>query len=82
MSLDGLPPKLTNQEFNTLFVATSNISLALELAAPVSEELNKLSLSGTKKSYPEEFYRNMGKRYIEPDNYETYTRRSRYKTYV
>ncbi|KAI8457160.1 hypothetical protein BY996DRAFT_6430594 [Phakopsora pachyrhizi] len=42
----GLPPKLSNQEFNTLFVATSNIATALELAAPVCDELNNLSLSG------------------------------------
>ncbi|KAI8449480.1 hypothetical protein BY996DRAFT_8387722 [Phakopsora pachyrhizi] len=46
MSLAGLPPKLSNQEFNTLFVATSNIATAFELAAPVCEELNNLSLSG------------------------------------
>ncbi|KAI8458215.1 hypothetical protein BY996DRAFT_6411083 [Phakopsora pachyrhizi] len=46
MSLAGLPPKLSNQEFNTLFVATSNIATALELAAPVCDELNNLSLSG------------------------------------
>ncbi|KAI8446784.1 hypothetical protein BY996DRAFT_6421979 [Phakopsora pachyrhizi] len=46
MSLAGLPPKLSNQEFNTLFVATSNIATALELAAPVCDELSKLLLSG------------------------------------
>ncbi|KAI8449483.1 hypothetical protein BY996DRAFT_8689821 [Phakopsora pachyrhizi] len=46
MSLAGLPPKLSNQEFNTLFVATSNIATALELAAPVCDELNNLSISG------------------------------------
>ncbi|KAI8453542.1 hypothetical protein BY996DRAFT_6431484 [Phakopsora pachyrhizi] len=46
MSLAGLPPKLSNQEFSTLFVATSNIATALELAAPVCDELNNLSLSG------------------------------------
>ncbi|KAI8444648.1 hypothetical protein BY996DRAFT_6425526 [Phakopsora pachyrhizi] len=46
MSLAGLPPKLSNQEFNTLFVATSNIATALELAAPVCDELNNISLSG------------------------------------
>ncbi|KAI8460242.1 hypothetical protein BY996DRAFT_8498525 [Phakopsora pachyrhizi] len=46
MSLSGLPPKLSNQEFNTLFVATSNIATALELAAPVCDELNNLSISG------------------------------------
>ncbi|KAI8447008.1 hypothetical protein BY996DRAFT_4647289 [Phakopsora pachyrhizi] len=46
MYLAGLPPKHSNQEFNTLFVATSNIATALELAAPVCDELNNLSLSG------------------------------------
>ncbi|KAI8445100.1 hypothetical protein BY996DRAFT_8480786 [Phakopsora pachyrhizi] len=46
MSLAGLPPKLSNQEFNIFFVATSNIATALELAAPVCDELNNLSLSG------------------------------------
>ncbi|KAI8460241.1 hypothetical protein BY996DRAFT_4632711 [Phakopsora pachyrhizi] len=46
MSLAGLPPKLSNQEFNTFFVATSNIATALELAAPVCDELSKLLLSG------------------------------------
>ncbi|KAI8457585.1 hypothetical protein BY996DRAFT_6411529 [Phakopsora pachyrhizi] len=34
MSLAGLPPHISNQEYNTLFVATSNIATALELAAP------------------------------------------------
>ncbi|CAH7672298.1 hypothetical protein PPACK8108_LOCUS7107, partial [Phakopsora pachyrhizi] len=46
MSLAGLPPKLSNQEFNKLFVTTSNIASALELAAPVFEELKKLTTSG------------------------------------
>ncbi|KAI8444470.1 hypothetical protein BY996DRAFT_6435255 [Phakopsora pachyrhizi] len=46
MSLAGLSPKLSNQEINKLFVATSNITSALDLAAPVFEELNKLSSSG------------------------------------
>ncbi|KAI8458443.1 hypothetical protein BY996DRAFT_6430227 [Phakopsora pachyrhizi] len=46
MSLAGLPPHISNQEYNSLFVATSNIATALELAAPVVEELNILSTSG------------------------------------
>ncbi|KAI8457807.1 hypothetical protein BY996DRAFT_8420195 [Phakopsora pachyrhizi] len=46
MSLAGLPPKLSNTEFNKLFVATSNIASALELAAPVFEELKKLTTTG------------------------------------
>ncbi|KAI8460946.1 hypothetical protein BY996DRAFT_8683517 [Phakopsora pachyrhizi] len=44
----GLPPKLSNQEFDKLFVATSNIASALELAAPVFEELKKLTKTGFK----------------------------------
>ncbi|KAI8444929.1 hypothetical protein BY996DRAFT_6434961 [Phakopsora pachyrhizi] len=46
MSLAGLLPKLSNQEFNKLFATTSNIASALELAAPVFEELKKLTTSG------------------------------------
>ncbi|KAI8457998.1 hypothetical protein BY996DRAFT_4577761, partial [Phakopsora pachyrhizi] len=46
MSLAGLPPKLSNQELNTLFVSISNIATALELAAPVCDELNNISLYG------------------------------------
>ncbi|KAI8457316.1 hypothetical protein BY996DRAFT_6616167 [Phakopsora pachyrhizi] len=46
MSLAGLSPHISNQEYNTLFVATSNTATALELAAPVVEELNILSTAG------------------------------------
>ncbi|CAH7689410.1 hypothetical protein PPACK8108_LOCUS24483 [Phakopsora pachyrhizi] len=46
MTLSGLPPKYSNQEYNTIFVATSNIASALELCAPVVEELNTLSSTG------------------------------------
>ncbi|KAI8448283.1 hypothetical protein BY996DRAFT_6433305 [Phakopsora pachyrhizi] len=46
MSLAGLPPKLSNQEFNKLFVATSNIAKALELATPVIGELKILTTTG------------------------------------
>ncbi|CAH7688187.1 hypothetical protein PPACK8108_LOCUS23115 [Phakopsora pachyrhizi] len=46
MTLSGLPPKYSNQEYNTMFVATSNIASALELCAPVVEELNTLSSTG------------------------------------
>ncbi|KAI8450190.1 hypothetical protein BY996DRAFT_6417621 [Phakopsora pachyrhizi] len=45
MSLAGLTPHISNQEYNTLFVATSNIATELELAAPVAEELNIISTS-------------------------------------
>ncbi|KAI8456103.1 hypothetical protein BY996DRAFT_6624696 [Phakopsora pachyrhizi] len=37
---------MSNQEHTALFVATSNIATALELPAPVVEELNILSTSG------------------------------------
>ncbi|KAI8456272.1 hypothetical protein BY996DRAFT_6412515 [Phakopsora pachyrhizi] len=43
MSLAGLSPKFSNQEFNKLFVSTSNIASALDLAASVFEELKKLT---------------------------------------
>ncbi|CAH7677338.1 hypothetical protein PPACK8108_LOCUS12479 [Phakopsora pachyrhizi] len=43
--LYGLTPHISNQEYNTLFVATSNIATELELAAPVAEELNIISTS-------------------------------------
>ncbi|KAI8453481.1 hypothetical protein BY996DRAFT_6414632 [Phakopsora pachyrhizi] len=46
ISLAGLPPHISNQEYNTLFVSKTNIATALELAAPVVEELNILSTSG------------------------------------
>ncbi|CAH7670278.1 hypothetical protein PPACK8108_LOCUS4994 [Phakopsora pachyrhizi] len=46
MTLSGLSPLYSNQEYNTMFVATSNIASALELCAPVIEELNTLSSTG------------------------------------
>lgn len=38
-TLTGLPPKLTDQEFNIHFLCTSNIANALELADQVVDEL-------------------------------------------
>ncbi|CAH7672379.1 hypothetical protein PPACK8108_LOCUS7184 [Phakopsora pachyrhizi] len=46
MTLSGLPPSLSNQEYHTLFIATSNIASALELFTPVVEELNRLATTG------------------------------------
>ncbi|CAH7669173.1 hypothetical protein PPACK8108_LOCUS3748, partial [Phakopsora pachyrhizi] len=46
MSLSGLPPHFSNEEYNTMFVATSNIASALELCTPVVQELNTLSSTG------------------------------------
>ncbi|KAI8445040.1 hypothetical protein BY996DRAFT_6424765 [Phakopsora pachyrhizi] len=46
MSLSGLPPKHSNQEYNTMFVAASSVASALELCAPVVKELNTLSSTG------------------------------------
>ncbi|CAH7667276.1 hypothetical protein PPACK8108_LOCUS1679, partial [Phakopsora pachyrhizi] len=37
---------LSNQEYHTLFIATSNIASALELFTPVVEELNRLATTG------------------------------------
>ncbi|KAH9807786.1 hypothetical protein DFH28DRAFT_1137812 [Melampsora americana] len=42
----GLPPKLSNQEYNCHFLTTSNTAGALELADPVIDEINKLSSDG------------------------------------
>ncbi|KAI8447005.1 hypothetical protein BY996DRAFT_8444291, partial [Phakopsora pachyrhizi] len=46
MTLSGLPPSLSNQEYHTLFIATSNIASALEPFTPVVEELNRLATTG------------------------------------
>ncbi|KAH9819653.1 hypothetical protein DFH28DRAFT_886252, partial [Melampsora americana] len=45
-TLAGLPPKLSNQEYNCHFVTTSNTAGALELAEPVVDELNNLITDG------------------------------------
>ncbi|KAH9809084.1 hypothetical protein DFH28DRAFT_1225958 [Melampsora americana] len=45
-TLAGLPPKLSNQEYNCHFLTTSNTAGALELADPVIDEINKLSSDG------------------------------------
>lgn len=38
-TLAGLPPKMSNQEYNCHFLTTSNTAGALELADPLIDEL-------------------------------------------
>ena len=38
-TLGGLPPKMTNMEYNCHFIATSNVAEVLELGESVIEEL-------------------------------------------
>ncbi|EFP84986.2 uncharacterized protein PGTG_11155 [Puccinia graminis f. sp. tritici CRL 75-36-700-3] len=45
-TLSGLPPKMTNQQYNCHFLATSNTAGALELADQIVDELNVLSTEG------------------------------------
>ncbi|KAH9816664.1 hypothetical protein DFH28DRAFT_1158132 [Melampsora americana] len=45
-TLAGLPPKLSNQEYNCHFVTTSNTAAALELADPLVDDLNELMTNG------------------------------------
>ncbi|EHS63694.1 uncharacterized protein PGTG_22817 [Puccinia graminis f. sp. tritici CRL 75-36-700-3] len=45
-TLSGLPPNLSNQEFNCHFLATSNRAGVLELAEIIVDELNDLATNG------------------------------------
>ncbi|KAH9821040.1 hypothetical protein DFH28DRAFT_1190561 [Melampsora americana] len=45
-TLAGLPPDMTNQEFNIHFLATSNCATALELFDQVVDDLNDYGTSG------------------------------------
>ncbi|KAH9811554.1 hypothetical protein DFH28DRAFT_1178981 [Melampsora americana] len=45
-TLAGLPPNLSNQEFNIHFLATSNCATALELFDQVVDDLNDYSTNG------------------------------------
>ncbi|KAH9820370.1 hypothetical protein DFH28DRAFT_924348 [Melampsora americana] len=45
-TLAGLPPKMTNEEFNIHFLATSNCASALELLDEVVDDLNTHSSEG------------------------------------
>lgn len=38
-TLAGLPPKMTNQEYNIHFVSTSNVATVLEMADQMVDEL-------------------------------------------
>ncbi|KAA1082985.1 hypothetical protein PGT21_022018 [Puccinia graminis f. sp. tritici] len=46
LTLSGLPPEMTNMEYNCHFVTTSNVASPLELAEPVVSQLNQLSTEG------------------------------------
>ncbi|EFP81051.1 uncharacterized protein PGTG_07303 [Puccinia graminis f. sp. tritici CRL 75-36-700-3] len=45
-TLSGLPPKISNQQFNCHFLCTSNIVGALELGEMVVEQLNDMAING------------------------------------
>ncbi|KAI9628456.1 hypothetical protein H4Q26_018057 [Puccinia striiformis f. sp. tritici PST-130] len=45
-TLAGLPPKISNQQFNCHFLCTSNIATPLELGEMVVEQLNDISTNG------------------------------------
>ncbi|EFP89671.2 uncharacterized protein PGTG_15634 [Puccinia graminis f. sp. tritici CRL 75-36-700-3] len=45
-TLSGLPPNMTNQNYNCHFLATSNTAGALELADQIVDELNLLATEG------------------------------------
>ncbi|OAV86465.1 hypothetical protein PTTG_29892 [Puccinia triticina 1-1 BBBD Race 1] len=45
-TLSGLHPHWSNQEYNCQFVATSNVASCLELADPIIEEINDMSING------------------------------------
>ncbi|KAI7966088.1 hypothetical protein MJO29_001836 [Puccinia striiformis f. sp. tritici] len=42
----GLPPQLTNMEYNCHFISTSNQAGPLEIGEPIIDEINKLSQEG------------------------------------
>ncbi|EHS64758.1 uncharacterized protein PGTG_22477 [Puccinia graminis f. sp. tritici CRL 75-36-700-3] len=45
-TLSGLPPHVSNQEFNCHFLSTSNIGSALEIAEQVVDEFNEMGTKG------------------------------------
>ncbi|OAV89717.1 hypothetical protein PTTG_28591 [Puccinia triticina 1-1 BBBD Race 1] len=45
-TLAGLPPKLSNQQYNCHFLSTSNTAGPLELADQIVDELNDMTLNG------------------------------------
>ncbi|KAH9459003.1 hypothetical protein Pst134EA_019155 [Puccinia striiformis f. sp. tritici] len=46
-TLSGLPPEMTNMEYNCHFITTSNLASAVELVEPIVHELNELSTQGS-----------------------------------
>ncbi|KAH9808583.1 hypothetical protein DFH28DRAFT_1197768 [Melampsora americana] len=45
-TLSGLPTKLSNQDYNIHYAATSNVASALELGEPIVDELTTLATEG------------------------------------
>ncbi|POW05701.1 hypothetical protein PSTT_09466 [Puccinia striiformis] len=45
-TLSGLPPNLSNQEYNCHFLATSNRATGLEIGAQIVTEMNKITREG------------------------------------
>ncbi|PLW13751.1 hypothetical protein PCANC_17890 [Puccinia coronata f. sp. avenae] len=45
-TLSGLPPHLSNQEYNCHFLATSNVASVLEVAEPLVDGFNHMALEG------------------------------------
>ncbi|KNE94634.1 hypothetical protein PSTG_11997 [Puccinia striiformis f. sp. tritici PST-78] len=45
-TLSGLPPHLSNQEYNCHFLSTSNLATALEISEQIVEELNEMATCG------------------------------------
>ncbi|KAA1106853.1 hypothetical protein PGTUg99_020771 [Puccinia graminis f. sp. tritici] len=46
-TLSGLPPSMSNQQYNCHYLTTSNKANAMELAGPIVAEMNQLSTTGT-----------------------------------
>ncbi|KAI9616120.1 hypothetical protein KEM48_005377 [Puccinia striiformis f. sp. tritici PST-130] len=46
LTLSGLPPQLTNMEYNCHFISTSNQAGPLEIGEPIIAEINELSQEG------------------------------------
>ncbi|OAV85817.1 hypothetical protein PTTG_30248 [Puccinia triticina 1-1 BBBD Race 1] len=46
-TLGGLPPEMTNMEYNCHFIATSNVASALEIGEPIVAEINHLATQGS-----------------------------------
>ncbi|OAV92820.1 hypothetical protein PTTG_04927 [Puccinia triticina 1-1 BBBD Race 1] len=45
-TLSGLPPRISNQEYNCHFLATSNLASACEIAEQIVQEINEMATKG------------------------------------